>query len=147
MANIKIIYWTGTGNTAMMAGHIAEGVKAAGVEASLYNVSEVAVSDLVDDKVFALGCPSMGAEQLEEGEMEPFMEELESVISGKQIALFGSYGWGNGEWMDDWVMRCQAAGATVVNGEGVICKDAPDEEAIASLTALGSALAGFAKLD
>lgn len=144
MANVKIVYWTGTGNTAMMAGHIADGVKAAGAEALLYNVSEVTVADLADEKAFALGCPSMGAEQLEEGEMEPFMEELESMISGKQIALFGSYGWGNGEWMEDWVSRCQSAGATVVNGDGVICKDAPDEEAIASLTALGSSLAELA---
>lgn len=141
MANIKIVYWTGTGNTAMMAGHIADGVKAAGAEASLYNVNEVTVADLADEKVFALGCPSMGAEQLEESEMEPFMEELEGVISGKQIALFGSYGWGDGEWMQDWVARCQSAGATILNGDGVICRDAPDEDAKSELIALGNALA------
>ena len=84
--------------------------------------------------------PSMGAEELEDAEMEPFMAELESKISGKKIALFGSYGWGGGEWMRDWEARIQSAGATVVNGEGIIVNGEPDDDIIEELKALGKAL-------
>ena len=97
MSKVSIVYWSGTGNTAMMAGSIADGVAAAGGEAELITVDEASVDALKDASVIALGCPSMGAEQLEETQMEPFMCELDGVIAGKQIALFGSYGWGNQE--------------------------------------------------
>ena len=90
--------------------------------------------------VFALGCPAMGAEVLEESEMEPFVEELEKSVSGKKIGLFGSYGWGDGQWMRDWEERMKAAGAEIVGGEGVICMEAPDDEAIAACEKLGSQL-------
>ena len=88
-----------------------------------------------------MGCPAMGAEVLEESEMEPFVEEAESFVSGKKLALFGSYGWGDGQWMRDWVDRMTGAGATVIGGEGVIAQEAPDDEAIAGCKALGKALA------
>lgn len=144
MNKVYIIYWTGTGNTAIMADHVAEGVKNGGAEAVLLSVSEADVATLKDAKAIALGCPSMGAEQLEEMEMEPFMEVLDGEISGKQIGLFGSYGWGNGEWMDDWVTRVSQDGAMVVNGEGIICNGAPDEDTASALVQLGSALATYA---
>jgi flavodoxin short chain len=99
---------------------------------------------LKEAKAFALGCPAMGSEVLEEGEMEPFVCDVESFASGKTIALFGSYGWGDGQWMRDWVDRMNAAGATVVNGEGVICQEAPDDAALAECVALGKQLAGLA---
>ena len=88
----------------------------------------------------ALGCPSMGAEVLEETEMEPFITELEGYIAGKTIALFGSYGWGDGEWMRNWVERMTAAGATVLNGEGIICREMPDEDALEACKNLGRQL-------
>ena len=94
-------------------------------------------------KGFALGCPAMGAEVLEEMEMEPFMCELEGSLAGKSVGLFGSYGWGDGQWMRDWEERCKAAGAAVVGGEGVICQETPDDGAIASCRALGKALAAL----
>lgn len=141
MSQVKIIYWSGTGNTEAMANMIAEGVRAAGKEAAVMSVSEVSVADLKDEKVFALGCPSMGAEQLEESEMEPFMCELESEISGKQIVLFGSYGWGDQEWMRDWEKRVQDAGAVVIGGEGVTVNEAPDGEAEEKCKAAGKNLA------
>ena len=94
-----------------------------------------------NETAFALGCPAMGAEVLEESEMEPFVTELEASVSGKTIGLFGSYGWGDGEWMRDWVDRMTAAGATVAGGEGVICQDAPDDDAKADCEALGKSLA------
>jgi len=143
MNAVKIVFWTGTGNTAAMAELIGQGVKEAGGEVEYIPVSEANVAELVQEKAFALGCPSMGAEQLEESEMEPFMCDLDSQIAGKQIALFGSYGWGNQEWMRDWESRVSGAGATVINGEGVAAKDYPDEDAADACKALGKALAGL----
>ena len=85
----------------------------------------------------------MGAEVLEESEMEPFVAEVEAFAAGKKIGLFGSYGWGDGEWMRDWVDRMNGAGATVVGGEGVICQEAPDDEAVSNCKALGKQLAAL----
>ena len=126
MAEVKIIYWSGTGNTAAMAQSVADGVAAAGAEAKIIPVENAGAADIADVKAFALGCPSMGAEQLEESVMEPLMEELDGHISGKKIALFGSYGWGGGEWMREWEERIQNGGASVIEGEGVIANGAPD---------------------
>ena len=93
--------------------------------------------------MFALGCPAMGAEVLEESEMEPFVAELEGNVKGKKIALFGSYGWGDGQWMRDWEERMTSAGATVVNGEGLICQETPDGDVISECESLGKQLAGM----
>ena len=122
---------------------IADGVAAAGGEAELITVDEASVDALKDASVIALGCPSMGAEQLEETQMEPFMCELDGVIAGKQIALFGSYGWGNQEWMRDWEDRIVADGATVVNGEGIAVNGTPGPDAEDELKALGQTLASL----
>ena len=130
-----VIYWSGTGNTEAMAKAVAEG---AGAEC--FAVSEFS-GNVEDYDAIALGCPAMGAEVLEEGEMEPFVTELEGCVAGKTIGLFGSYGWGDGEWMRDWVERMTAAGATVVGGEGVICQDAPDDDAKTACEELGKKLA------
>ena len=119
------------------------GVAAAGGEAELITVDEASVDALKDASVIALGCPSMGAEQLEETQMEPFMCELDGVIAGKQIALFGSYGWGNQEWMRDWEDRIVADGATVVNGEGIAVNGTPGPDAEDELKALGQTLASL----
>ena len=140
MSKVSIVYWSGTGNTQKMAEAVAEGVKEAGAEADLKFVSAATVDELAAEPAFALGCPSMGAEELEDAEMEPFMAELESKISGKKIALFGSYGWGDGQWMRDGEELMNAAGATVVNGEGVIAHEAPDAEALEACRSLGKAL-------
>ena len=126
-----------------MAAAVAEGVQEAGSKAEIINVSDASAADLQSMKGFALGCPAMGAEVLEEMEMEPFMCELEGSLAGKSVGLFGSYGWGDGQWMRDWEERCKAAGAAVVGGEGVICQETPDDDAIASCRALGRALAAL----
>ena len=144
MSKVSIVYWSGTGNTAAMAAAVAEGVKDGGAEAELLEVSAADVAALKDAKVIALGCPSMGAEQLEESEMEPFMAELDGVISGKTVALFGSYGWGNQEWMRDWEDRIQADGATVLNGEGITVNGAPGEDILEECRSAGRDLAGMA---
>ena len=137
---INIIYWSGTGNTESMAQLLAQGIIEAGGEANLVTVSEATVDMVKDADVFALGCPSMGAEVLEEEEMEPFMCELDSVIAGKKVALFGSYGWGNQEWMRDWEERIANDGATVVDGLGITVLGEPNEETAENLKNLGKLL-------
>lgn len=140
MSKISVVFWTGSGNTESMANAIAKGIVAGGKEANCVQVSAASLDELKEQPVFALGCPAMGAEVLEETEMEPFVAEVEKFAAGKQIALFGSYGWGDGEWMRDWVERMTAAGATVVNGEGLMCNETPDDEAINACEALGTQL-------
>ncbi len=132
---IAVIYWSGTGNTEAMAKAVAEG---AGAE--LFSVSEFS-GDVADYDRLAFGCPAMGAENLEEGEFEPFFTDNESKLSGKKVALFGSYGWGDGEWMRQWADRVTADGAELVNGEGLIVNETPDDGALADCKALGAKLA------
>ncbi len=137
MAELKVVFWSGSGNTESMAEMIVKGAQ----DAKAISMEDISPSDLADEKAFALGCPAMGDEELEETIVEPFVAELEKNVSGKTIGLFGSYGWGDGEWMRNWVERMQKAGAAVVGDEGVICADAPDDEAEQALTALGEKLA------
>jgi flavodoxin short chain len=121
-----IIYWSGTGNTEAMAKAIEQGIRSKGAEVEVFPVDK-ASADLVSncDKI-AFGCPSMGAEVLEEAEFDPFFTAIEGSLSGKKVALFGSYGWGDGEWMRNWQERAGAAGAQVFE-EGFIQQEAPDE--------------------
>ena len=127
--SISVVYWSGTGNTQAMAEAVAEGIKAAGQEAELLEVGNADAATVAAGNAFALGCPSMGSEQLEEAEMEPFIEEIESLVSGKTILLFGSYGWGDGEWMHNWEDKCKEDGAVLV-ADGVICQEEPDDDAV-----------------
>lgn len=143
MSKIQVVYWSQSGNTQAMAEAVGKGIEAAGKEVNVVDVSGVSLDELRSADVFAMGCPAMGAEVLEEGEMEPFVCEVEAFASGKKIALFGSYGWGDGQWMRDWVERMSAAGATVLNGEGVICQEVPDDTALAECENLGRQLAAI----
>lgn len=137
--SISVVYWSGTGNTQAMAEAVAEGIKAAGQEAELLEVGDADAKTVAAVDAFALGCPAMGAEVLEESEMEPFVEELESYVSGKKILLFGSYGWGDGEWMRTWEETCKADGA-VLACDSVLANEAPDDDAVVACQALGKAL-------
>ena len=141
MEKIYVVFWTQGGNTGLMAQAVGDGIKAAGKEPVFLSPSEANIDDLAAAGAFALGCPAMGDEVLEESEMEPFVAELESKVAGKTIGLFGSYGWGDGQWMRDWVSRMQTAGATVATGNGVIAQESPDDEAVAKCNELGKALA------
>ena len=141
MDKIQVVFWTQSGNTQAMAEAIGKGITEAGKEANVVYVGSASLDELKAANAFALGCPSMGVEVLDEAEMEPFVAEVEGFASGKTIALFGSYGWGDGEWMRNWVERMQAAGATVLNGEGLICQETPDDDAIAECVNLGKQLA------
>lgn len=139
MRKIAVVYWSGTGNTEAMAASVAEGVQDAGAEAVMMTASEFDVTMMDTFDAVAFGCPSMGAEELEESEFAPMFSACEAKLSGKRIALFGSYGWGDGEWMRTWEENCKNNGADLVC-EPVICNEAPDDEAIAACKALGTAL-------
>ena len=143
MSKVAIVYWSGTGNTEAMAQAIGAGITAAGKSADVVPMETISPADLKDQAVWVLGCPAMGAEVIEEDEMEPFVAEVEGFASGKTIGLFGSYGWGDGQWMRDWADRMTAAGATVMNGEGVICQEAPDDAALDACKDLGKQLAAL----
>ena len=143
MSKIAIVYWSGTGNTEAMANAVAEGAKNAGGEISMFTATEFSADRVADFDAIAFGCPAMGSEVLEEDEFEPMFRECESKLSGKKIALFGSYGWGDGEWMRNWVSRMEDAGAQVFGGEDAICMNEPDAEAEEKLEALGKELAAL----
>lgn len=117
--------------------------KDAGKEAAVTYVGEASLEELKNAKCFALGCPAMGAEALEESEMEPFVSAVEGFAAGKTIALFGSYGWGDGQWMRDWTDRMTGCGATVLNGEGLMCHETPDGDMLAECETLGRGLAAL----
>lgn len=138
--SVSVVYWSGTGNTQTMAEAVAKGIEAAGGKANLLEVSQADAAAVAEENAFALGCPSMGAEQLEESEMEPFVEALEPLVSGKTILLFGSYGWGDGEWMRDWAERMKNAGAKLVREDGIIANEASDDEALAECENAGKEL-------
>lgn len=140
MAKIAIVYWSGTGNTESMAAKVAEGAAAAGAEVVSFTAAEFDASLMDQFDAVAFGCPSMGAEQLEDSEFEPMFIGCEPKLSGKKIALFGSYGWGDGEWMRTWEETCTADGA-VFACDSVICNEAPDDEADAACVELGKTLA------
>ena len=128
-----VIFWTGTGNTEAMAKAVAEG---AGTEA--VNVSDFS-GGVADYDALAFGCPAMGDEILEDGEFEPFFAGIEADLSGKKVALFGSYGWGDGQWMRDWEERVKSKGANLV-ADGLICNEAPDDDMLGKCKALGAEL-------
>lgn len=140
MSKVAVVFWTGTGNTGAMANAVAEGVKSAGAEAALLGPAEFGPDKLAEYDGVAFGCPAMGAEVLEEGEYEPMFAALEGSLSGKKIALFGSYGWGDGQWMRDWEDRARAAGANIVT-DSVTANNAPDDAALDACKSLGRALA------
>ena len=141
MEPIYVVYWTQTGNTLAMAEAIGKGIADAGKEAKVVYVGEAAIEELKKANACALGCPAMGAEVLEELEMEPFVEEVEGFAGGKTIGLFGSYGWGDGEWMRDWESRMSGCGATLLTGEGLMCHEMPDEAGLAECEEFGRQLA------
>ena len=140
MSKAAVIFWSQTGNTEQMANAIADGIREGGMEVDVLNVADTTPADAVKYAKIALGCPAMGAEVLEETEFDPFFTELESKISGLKVALFGSYGWGDGEWMRTWESDCDSAGVNLVC-ESVICTETPDDAALEACRALGKALA------
>ena len=139
MSKIAVVFWSGTGNTEQMAYAVMEGIKEKAAEAALFAASEFGASMVKQYDAIAFGCPAMGAEVLEETEFQPMWDACEGALGGKKVALFGSYGWGDGEWMRSWEDACGSAGA-VLACESVICNEAPNEEALEACRAFGGAL-------
>ena len=140
MSKVAVVFWSGTGNTEAMADAVAQGARGAGASVDVLGPSAFDASKVAAYDGIAFGCPAMGAEVLEEDEFEPMFADVKGALSGKPIALFGSYGWGDGEWMRDWEEDCKAAGADLVV-EPVMANEMPDDDALAACKALGAALA------
>lgn len=141
MSKVSLVYWSGTGNTKAMADYIVEGAKSAGADIAVFEASEANVDTVLESDVILMGCPSMGDEVLEESTMEPFMCEIEGKLAGKKVALFGSYGWGDGQWMRDWEERVQSAKATLMADSIIVNGEPADDSAISDLKSLGSTAA------
>lgn len=140
MSKIAIVYWSSTGNTEEMAKQAMEGAKSTGADVAMFTASEFS-ADMVDTyDAIAFVCPSMGAEALEESEFQPMWDDVKAKLNGKKTALFGSYGWGDGEWMRNWEEECSGLGIPLAC-DCVICNETPDDEAIEACKALGKALA------
>ena len=138
MSKVAVIYWSGTGNTEAMAKAVAEGAKSAGADVNLLACTDVISVDGYD--AIALGCPAMGAEDLEDGEFLPMLEGIEPSLPGKRVVLFGSYDWGDGEWLRNWEARCAEKGITLA-AESMKCNNTPDDDGLAACRALGAAIA------
>ena len=139
MSKTAVVFWSGTGNTEEMANAVLEGMKENGADASIYSADAFQAGDVDAYDAIAFGCPAMGAEVLEEDEFQPLFDECKSALEGKKVALFGSYGWGDGEWMRNWEDDCKEAGIELAC-DSVVCNDAPDEDAITACKELGAAL-------
>lgn len=125
--NKVVIYWTSTGNTEIMAQTFANTI-----EAELFNVADFNPSDINNYDYIALGCPACGDEELDDTAFGPFFEEIVAELAGKNVALFGSYGWGDGEWMTAWEQRVVDAGANLFE-KGQIVLENPDNDFLLSL--------------
>ena len=140
MSKLAVVYWSGTGNTQQMAEAVAAGMTEKGAAVDVLGPADFSAAKVPEYDAIAFGCPSMGAEELEETEFEPMFADVEGSLSGKKIALFGSWGWGGGVWMGNWEERCKNAGA-VLACDSVTCMNEPDDDAVAACKALGAALA------
>ena len=143
MSKAAVIYWSQTGNTEQMATAIAEGIREGGMECDLLNVADTNAGAAAGYDKIALGCPAMGAEVLEEAEFDPFFTELENRLAGRKVALFGSYGWGDGQWMRDWVQRTNDANANIYTDEGLMINETPDEDGLAKCREFGKGFVAY----
>lgn len=139
MSKTAVVFWSATGNTEAMADAVKTGAQEAGAEVSVFTASDFSADKVADFDAIAFGCPAMGDEVLEEDEFQPMFDAVLPTLSGKKVALFGSYGWGDGQWMRDWEDVCKGAGVNLVC-ESVIANESPDDEAVAACKALGAAL-------
>ena len=139
MSKVAVVYWSGTGNTEAMANKVAEGAKAAGAEVEVISADDFDGTDISSFDGVAFGCPAMGDEELEDSVFQPVFEACEAKLAGKKVALFGSYGWGDGEWMRSWEEKCQNDGVALAV-DSVICNEDPDDEAQAACIELGKAI-------
>ena len=140
MSKVAVVYWSQTGNTEAMANAVADGAKEKGAEVALMTSADFSADDVANYDAIAFCCPAMGAEVLEEDEFQPLWDACKANLSGKKIVLFGSYGWGDGEWMRNWEEDAKGAGA-VLAADCLTVNEAPDDDAVANCKALGAAIA------
>ena len=140
MSKVAVVYWSSTGNTEEMAKAVAVGARGAGAGCDLMTCDGMDAAKAAQYDALIFGCPAMGAEELEDSEFAPMFNAVKPALAGKKVALFGSYGWGGGEWMQSWEADCAASGITLAH-ESVICNEAPDDNGVAACKALGAALA------
>ena len=140
MSKVAVVFWSATGNTEAMADAVVSGAEKAGAEVSKFTSAEFGPADVEGFDGIAFGCPAMGAEVLEEDEFQPMWDDVKHKLSGRKVALFGSYGWGGGEWMNSWAEDAKMSGVALA-ADPVIANEAPDDEAVAACEALGAALA------
>ncbi len=140
MSKVAVVCWSGTGNTELMAREVAAGAQSAGAVVSEFQASEFDASKIAEFDAIAFGCPAMGSEELEESEFQPMWDDVKNNLAGKKIGLFGSYGWGSGEWMDAWSDEAKSCGA-VLAADGVMANYEPDDNVYGELSALGRLLA------
>ncbi|MCF2621135.1 flavodoxin [Collinsella tanakaei] len=139
MSKIAVVFWSGTGNTEAMAQAVADGASAKNAEVDIVQASDFGADGVAGYDAIAFGCPAMGDEELEGDEFQPMWDDVKPELSGKTIALFGSYDWGTGEWMDTWKDDAEEAGASIAGT--VIANNEPDDEAISACNDLGASLA------
>lgn len=140
MSKVAVVFWSGTGNTEAMADAVKAGAQKAGASVATFGPADFDAAKVAEYDAFAFGCPAMGAEVLEEDEFDPMWQAVKGALAGKNVALFGSYGWGDGEWMRNWEDEAKDAGANLVI-DSVLANEAPDDDAVAACEALGAALA------
>lgn len=140
MNRIAIVYWSGKGATEKMAEYVKTGIEAVGCVPDIYFASDFNAGLMSKYDKIAFGCPAMGNEELEPSEFEPMFNEIEPFLAGKKIVLFGSYGWGEGQWMKEWEIQAYNDGALLMD-YGLIVQDEPDEEDRIECENLGTTLA------
>lgn len=139
MSKVAVVYWTGSGNTEAMAAAVAEGAETKGATVKQILAADFSLSTAEGYNAYAFGCPAMGAEELEDSEFKPMWDEVKGSLGDKKVVLFGSYGWGSGEWMDAWKEDAEEAGVNVI--DSLIINEQPDDDGIATCQALGAQLA------
>lgn len=139
MSKVAVVYWTGSGNTEEMAAAVAEGAETKGATVEQILAADFSLSAAEEYNAYAFGCPAMGAEELEDSEFQPMWNEVKGSLGDKKVVLFGSYGWGNGEWMDAWKEDAEEAGVNVI--DSLIINEQPDDDGIAACQSLGAQLA------
>ena len=140
MSKVAVVYWSGTGNTEAMANSVADGARGAGAEVKMFTASDFDAASVDGFEGIAFGCPAMGAEVLEEAEFQPMWDAVKESLGGVKVGLFGSYGWGSGEWMDSWADDAKSAGVSLA-ADPVMANEEPDDAAKAACEALGAAIA------
>ena len=139
MSKVAVVYWTGSGNTEAMAAAVAEGAETKGATVEQILAADFSLSAAEEYNACAFGCPAMGAEELEDSEFQPMGDEVKGSLGDKKVVLFGSYGWGSGEWMGAWKEDAEEAGVNVI--DSLIINEQPDDDGIAACHALGAQLA------